>query len=464
MAEARLVDGLRPIARREEIEDLEKNKFLYEALDQNKREGLILAVRARTISLAIIGVFLIYLNPDWSVLYYEVLIAGFLLLGWLQIKIGRVERSRAELFLIFLDLALMTIVLVVPNPWDERPWSVAMQYKYAIFPYFYILLASAALAYSWRTLLPVAAFTTVLWMGAYFWAITQPSDIADLSEKVKLALAGYPNVLDFVDPNVIPLEQRIQEVLLFCIVAGLLGLNSWRSRRLLVRQAGVARERANLSRHFPPNIVDTLAESDQPLGDVRSQPVAVLFADIVGFTKMAEADTPERIVAVLRQFHNRMEACVFDNHGTLDKFLGDGLMATFGTPEITEEDAENALRCAAAMHREMNIWNEQRTKEGVSSIRLSIGIHYGAVVLGDIGSERRLEYAVLGDVVNVASRLEALTRDLNACTVVSGNLIDAAGGAAIAKDLNFIENGSQAIRGRDETVKTWIQPLASATS
>ncbi|MCC3306622.1 adenylate/guanylate cyclase domain-containing protein [Sneathiella sp. HT1-7] len=460
MAGSGLISGLRQRRRRDDLPDIENNKYLYEALDQNKREGLMLAVRARTISLAIIGVFLIYLNPDWSVIYYEVLIAGFLLIGWLQVKVGRVERSRAELFLILLDLALMTIVLIVPNPWDQRPWSAAMQFKFGNFPYFYILLAGAALAYSWRTLLPVAAFTTVLWMGGYFWAVAQPSDIADLSEKVKLALAGYPHVLEFVDPDFISLEQRIQEVLVFCIVAGLLGLNGWRSRRLLVRQAGVARERANLSRHFPPNIVDTLAESDQPLGDVRSQKVAVLFADIVGFTKMAEAETPERIVAVLRQFHTRMEACVFDNHGTLDKFLGDGLMATFGTPEITEEDAKNALRCAAAMHREMNIWNEKRAKEGLSPIRLSVGIHYGTVVLGDIGSERRLEYAVLGDVVNVASRLEALTRELNAHTVVSDKLIEAAGGAAIAKDLNFIENGTQAIRGRDETVKTWLQPLA----
>lgn len=168
MAGSGLISGLRQRRRRDDLPDIENNKYLYEALDQNKREGLMLAVRARTISLAIIGVFLIYLNPDWSVIYYEVLIAGFLLIGWLQVKVGRVERSRAELFLILLDLALMTIVLIVPNPWDQRPWSAAMQFKFGNFPYFYILLAGAALAYSWRTLLPVAAFTTVLWIGGLF--------------------------------------------------------------------------------------------------------------------------------------------------------------------------------------------------------------------------------------------------------------------------------------------------------
>lgn len=464
MAGSGLIGGLRQMRRRDDLPDIENNKYLYEALDQNKREGLILSVRARTVSLLIIGIFLIYLNPHWYVLYYEALIAGFLLIGWAQLKIGRVERSRAELLLILLDLALMTVVLVLPNPWDPRPWSAAMQFKFGNFPYFYILLAGATLAYSWRTLLPFTAFAVALWIGSYFWAVNQPDSLANLSEQVRQVLDGYPNILKFVDPGSIPLEPRIQEVLVFIIVAGILGMNGWRTSRLIVRQAGVARERANLSRHFPPNIVDNLAESDQPLGEVRAQPVAVLFADIVGFTKMAEAETPERIVDVLRQFHARMEACVFDNHGTLDKFLGDGLMATFGTPETTPEDAANALRCAAAMLQEMEDWNEQRVKEGAAAIRLSVGIHYGTVVLGDIGSERRLEYAVLGDVVNVASRLEALTRELNARVVVSGQLMEAAGGQQIAQGLNFIENGTQTIRGRDETVKTWIQPLALSST
>ena len=118
-------ERIRRIRRRNDLPDLENNKFLHEALNQNKHEGLLLAVKARTICLVIIGLFLIYLSPDWYVLYYEILIVAFMLIGWAQVKIGRVERSRAELFLIFLDLALMTAVLVVPNPWDPRPWSAA---------------------------------------------------------------------------------------------------------------------------------------------------------------------------------------------------------------------------------------------------------------------------------------------------------------------------------------------------
>ncbi|WP_373088839.1 adenylate/guanylate cyclase domain-containing protein [Sneathiella sp.] len=175
---------------------------------------------------------------------------------------------------------------------------------------------------------------------------------------------------------------------------------------------------------------------------------------------MAEQQTPESIVDMLREFHSRMEDAVFTNKGTLDKFLGDGLMATFGIPEITPDDALNALQCAQAMHNQMRDWNYSRKKEGKPPIRLSVGIHYGKVVMGDIGSERRLEYAVLGDVVNVASRLEASTRELNAYVVISANLVEAAGGEEIVTGMGYVENGCQSIRGRDETIKTWIQPLS----
>ena len=230
MAEASIGGRFRRFRRRPAVEEAEPNKYLYEALDENKREGLMLAVKARTISLGIIAVFMVYLNPHWSVLYYEILILGFFLIGWAQAKIGRVGRSRAELYLILLDLALMTVVLVVPNPWDGRPWSIAMQYKYDNFPYFYVLLAAATLAYSWRTLFPVAGYTTLLWLGAYFWATYQPSEIAPLTDKVKTALDGYPHIFELLDPNGFPIEPRIQEILVFCIVAGILALNGWRAK------------------------------------------------------------------------------------------------------------------------------------------------------------------------------------------------------------------------------------------
>ncbi len=436
-------------------ESAPSNKYLDEALEINKREGLKLAVKARLIALGIVAVCIIYLIQDFSVIYYEFLIFAFMLNGWAQMKVGRVGKSKLELLLLFIDLALMTIILVVPNPFADEPWSMGMQYKFGNFPYFYILLAGATLAYSWRTVFAVATWTTGLWAIGYLWAINQPDTLPEVTRGVRDVLRDYPNVLEFLDPGHIHLETRIQEVLVFAIVAGMLALNSWRSKRLLIRQADAARERANLARHFAPTIVDHLAGRDQPLGEVRSQPVVVMFVDIVGFTKMAEQISPERVVSVLREFHSRMETAVFDHHGTLDKFLGDGLMVTFGTPDASPEDAKNALGCALAMQQTMTDWNAVRVQMGQLPIRLSIGLHFGEVILGDIGSERRLEYAVLGDVVNVASRLEAMTREMNAKIVASEEVIDAAGGTVMAEKYGFKARGPQGVRGREETVAVW---------
>ncbi len=250
------------------------------------------------------------------------------------------------------------------------------------------------------------------------------------------------------------------------LVVGALAAVVWRSRRLVIDQAASARERANLARYFPPTIVDQLAELDQPLGIVRSQPVAVMFADIVGFTRLAERQEPAVIVALLRRFHGLMERAIFDHDGTLDKFLGDGVMCTFGTPAAGPSDAANAFRCARAMVAAIDVWNGERSAAGEPPIRLSIGIHYGEVVLGDIGSERRLEFAVLGDVVNVASRLEESTRELASQVVVSDDLVrqarDQAGDGADVMLAGFRAGPPQKLRGREEPVVVWT--LAAETA
>jgi adenylate cyclase len=242
-------------------------------------------------------------------------------------------------------------------------------------------------------------------------------------------------------------------------MAGVLALVVWRSRRLVLRQIGVARERANLARYFAPTVVDQLAQLDEPLGTTRVQPVAVMFADIVGFSRFAEGSEPRRIVDTLRAFHGRLERAIFDHGGTLDKFLGDGVMATFGTPNVGSQDARNALASALAASAAMRAWNHERAAAGEPVIQLSIGIHYGPVVLGDIGSERRLEFAVLGDVVNVAQRLEGLTRRLGCQIAISDAFVqtlrEQSATEADALLAGFQPAAPQALRGREQSVQVW---------
>ena len=205
-------------------------------------------------------------------------------------------------------------------------------------------------------------------------------------------------------------------------------------------------------------MVDRLASSEGALGDVDTRNVAVLFVDIVGFTEIAERLGPERVIAMLRSFHRRMARTVFDHHGTIDKYIGDAVMANFGTPESGPHDAANALRCAYAMVDDVARWNAKRAERGSEPIRIGIGVHYGEVVTDNIGDEQHLEYAVLGDTVNVASRLERLTRDLASQLVVSDDLV-----RKVRHDVDLpddllrplVEDRATTVRGRLAPVAIW---------
>ena len=138
---------------------------------------------------------------------------------------------------------------------------------------------------------------------------------------------------------------------------------------------------------------------------------------------------------MVREFHGRIAQTVFEFDGTLDKFLGDGVMVTFGTPDNRADDAVRALDCARAIIHTILDWNVVRTARGEPTIKVGVSLHFGSVVLGDVGDENRLEYAVIGDTVNVASRVEELTRTLGADIVISVDTITSAeaGGANAAR-------------------------------
>src|SRR5258708_36017613 len=151
------------------------------------------------------------------------------------------------------------------------------------------------------------------------------------------------------------------------------------------QRAAAERARTNLSRYFSPNLVALLAARDEPLGAVRRQTVAVLFVDIVGFTRMAEHLAPEAVVTMLRQFHERKTARIFACGGTVAKDIGDEIFAVFGLPDATPEDAANALRCADMMIAALADWNIERTQKGEQPLGSGIGLNYGPAVIGECG-------------------------------------------------------------------------------
>src|SRR5438132_2439983 len=166
--------------------------------------------------------------------------------------------------------------------------------------------------------------------------------------------------------------------------------------------------RANYSRFLPEYVVQQMLENPESfkLGGV-TQTITVLFADIRGFTRISEHALPEKIVQLLNRYFSAMTDIIFAHGGTLDKYLGDGLMALFGAPTVTPKDAGNAMSAAVAMQRRMLSINDELQAEGYPEIGIGIGLHTGEVIVGYIGSERRSEYTAIGDTVNTASRLES---------------------------------------------------------
>jgi adenylate cyclase len=232
-----------------------------------------------------------------------------------------------------------------------------------------------------------------------------------------------------------------------------------RVRELDRRRAAAERARSNLVRYFSPNLVGLLAERDEPLGPVRRETVAVLFADIVGFTRMAERMAPDAVVGMLREFHEHMAAEIFACGGTIDKYIGDAILAVFGLPTSGAQDAAHALCCAGRMLQALERWNTQRSARGEPALAIGIGINYGPAVLGDVGSDQGLSFTVIGDTVNIANRLQILTRSLQTPLVVADSVITGLDGRHSSELGTMLarlrDQGEQTLRGRFGTVRIW---------
>lgn len=214
--------------------------------------------------------------------------------------------------------------------------------------------------------------------------------------------------------------------------------------REIVRRTAVE---ANLSRYLPKQIAESIAAGEKKieLGGER-RVVTVLFADVVSFTPFAEAAGPERVVAFLNELFTVLSEVVFRHGGIIDKFIGDSLMAIFGAPTDQSDHASRALAAAEDMHRFVEASAPAWRDHYGFDVKLAIGLSSGEVVVGNLGSESRMEYTAIGDVVNVAARLEALARPGQ--TLVVESTASAAG-----EGWTFAWLGEQPLRGKRALVK-----------
>lgn len=430
-------------------------------LSQEETTGLAYVFWGRLGTLGLLAAWVAVTIPFDRSRIYLLAIVAFALLGAPPYLLARRGIRSAWLtpILLLLDAGILTYILIVPPPFAAPEWTAQINLRLPNFIYLGIFLVGMALSYSPTHVVWAGVASVMAWSAGFAWVARLPGSLLTSShDTLNGSMTGQAIVDAYFDPRSVSLTNWYNQLVFLALVTGILALSVWRSRRLVRQRVATEAEYAALSRYFSPNLVGALSKQGGALDRPSVQPVAVLFADMVGFTGLSERLAPDSLVALLREFHSRLVQVAFAHGGTIDKYIGDAIMVNFGTPKPQPDDPVRALACAAAMIAEIRRWSAEREARGESAIEVGVGVHYGDVIVGNIGDAQRLEYTVLGDTVNVASRLERLTRELGCILVVSGDLVRAVGRCGV--DPSALVDGlalseARTVRGRRAPIEVW---------
>ena len=218
------------------------------------------------------------------------------------------------------------------------------------------------------------------------------------------------------------------------------------------------RQRDNLTKMMPRQVAERVMRNGPAALAPVEREVTVMFSDIRGFTTMSEGMGPREVLVMLDDYFGRMSQIVKGHDGVVGKFLGDGMLAFWGVPDRLEDHAVRAVRAARDMRRALRELNQHRDKDGLPPIRIGIGIHTGTVAAGMLGGQLQSEYTIIGDAVNVASRIEGLTKDLGNDVLISETTWNQLTGTKRGDKVASVE-----IRGRKEPVTLYTLDSSAAT-
>lgn len=226
-----------------------------------------------------------------------------------------------------------------------------------------------------------------------------------------------------------------------------------RTKRMLERILDLEQKRASLSRYFSPAIATELMENPEVIEKGRRIKATILFADLRNFTALTERLSSEDLVRLLSDFRETMVEVLFDNNGTVDKFIGDAIMATFGTPRPADEpglDTRNAIHAAQGMLDAIDKFNMRHGFKGEDRWEIGIGVHTGEVFAGNIGNLSTREYSVIGDPVNTASRIESLCKDFGKKLLISDEVF-----GEVGEELDVEKMEPVMVKGKSEPLQVY---------
>lgn len=428
--------------------------FMTDVLPQSPSEKLLLererqGVRTlnvvRGIFVLIVMVSVWGLGSNW---FEKITTTVFclVLLGPILFSLFLLSRSKAVGFIGIAGCLLDIVVLaILPVLWyvavggKDVPPAYMLKTQLTVVTLFVIAANTLAI----RPLYPmlVAAGAVCIQIVLLLYILNDPRTVVS------------PDYVDSVMGPALTLEFAIGGILVVIASGIVMTFLATATRRMVIEGVRMEISNTQLGRYFSPGVVSQISNGTGTLGGVggRSQNVAVMFCDIRDFTTISETLSPSEVVGFLSEYHTKMVEVIFKFGGTIDKFIGDAIMVTFGTPDPQNDDAERAVRAALAMNAALEDLNRQRNLQGLVEIRHGIGIHYGSVIAGNIGTEERLEYTVIGDTVNVASRIQDTCKSAGQTLLISDAISE-----MLPDDIQCQYLQEQYVKGRQAPVKLYV--------
>lgn len=327
----------------------------------------------------------------WALSFYSV---------FTLIRLYLAFRRRLPNWMIALSVVIdMTVLLVTI-------WSFHLQYdqppglslKAPTLLYIFILIALRTLRFEARYVLFAGATAAIGWLILLGYAIYY-------SPNPDVITRDYVHYITSTD---ILIGGEVDKILSILAVTVVLAVALVRARRVLVRSVTEQAAARDLSRFFAPDVAARITASENLVragqGEIRD--AAILYLDIRGFTALAHRLPADHVMALLAEYQSLMVPVIQRHGGSIDKFLGDGILATFGAAMTTKSYAADAMAAAKALLAELDTWNLRRETQGADPLRMGVGVAVGPVVFGAVGDDTRLEYTVIGDAVNLAAKLE----------------------------------------------------------
>ena len=322
---------------------------------------------------------------------------------------------------VLVDMALLMGLIWSFHIQYEQP--AAFYLKAPTLLYVFIFIALRALQFSAGFVLLAGGAAAVGWLLMLYYA---------LYTSAEPNMGVTRDYISYMTSNMILIGAEFDKIITILLSTAILAIALWRARRLLVQSVVEGQAHHDLERFFAPEIADQIVHAEQRIeaGQGQVRRAAVLFCDIRGFTPLAMGMDPGYLMALLADYQGRMVGVIQDHGGSIDKFLGDGIMATFGAALPTETYAADALRCIAALGAAADQWLAERQRDGDVPLDIGFSVAAGPLVFGAVGDGQRLEFTVIGEPVNLAAKLEKAnkTQVVTALTAVETlNLAQAQG-------------------------------------